>query len=87
MPGESLLLRHPLLEHYDFEAVPPTVWRYLRAWYGCDASVARLLVKDKSAPKAYVLDLYPRGLRKQSSARLTSQACRQISKEVKQGLV
>ena len=52
-------LRRPLLEHYDFEAVSPGAWRYLKAWYGCDVAVARLLVRDHSDPTTLVLDLYP----------------------------
>ena len=49
-PGSSGQLRSPLLENYDYIAVTDKVWRYLRAWYDCDAVVARLLVRDQSNP-------------------------------------
>ena len=58
-PGSSGWLRNPLLENYDYISVTDKVWRYLRAWYGCDAVIARLLVIDQGNPQRYVLDLYP----------------------------
>ena len=49
-PGQSLYLRAPLLEHYDFEVVSPNLWRFLNSWYGCDWSVTRFLVRDRTNP-------------------------------------
>ena len=58
-PNSTSELRRPLLEHYDFEALSSSMWRYLKSWYGCDVAVTRLLIRDRSNPTKYVLDLYP----------------------------
>ena len=54
-----MYLRAPLLEHYDFEVVSPGEWRLLNSWYGCDWSVTRFLVRDRTNPSKFILDLYP----------------------------
>jgi hypothetical protein len=37
--GNCLKLVPNLIEHHDFEAVCPEVWRHLYAWYGADWSI------------------------------------------------
>lgn len=41
-------LRANLVEHYDFEAVFPTVWAHLYSWYSADTQIARYYKVDES---------------------------------------
>lgn len=53
------------MEHHDYEAVPPEVWKYLVAWYGFKADqtpIMRLISFDKRTNKFFV-DLYLEGNR------------------------
>ena len=52
-------LKENLVEHFDFEAVSPAVWRYLYSWYSADWCVMRYLKRDKTNPLGNILDLYP----------------------------
>ena len=59
------MLREDLMEHHDYEAVPPEVWKYLVAWYGFKADqtpIMRLISFDKRTNKFFV-DLYLEGNR------------------------
>ena len=53
-------LRQDLIEHHDYEAVPPEVWRYLTKWYGFASeqqAIMRMITFDRAIGKFYV-DLY-----------------------------
>ena len=59
-PGSSNELRQDLMEHHDYEAVPPDVWHYLTKWYGVasgESAVMRVISFDRAVGKFYV-DLY-----------------------------
>jgi hypothetical protein len=54
------LLRHNLMEHYDFEAILPEVWRLLQVWYGSESGlipIIRPVCFDRRSNKFFV-DLY-----------------------------
>ena len=39
-------LRENLFEHYDFEALYPSVWSHLYSWYSSDTQIARYFKTD-----------------------------------------
>ena len=39
-------LRENLAEHYDFEALFPSIWLHLYSWYSADTQIARYLRQD-----------------------------------------
>jgi hypothetical protein len=39
-------LREDLIEHYDFEALYPSIWTHLYSWYSADTQIARYLKAD-----------------------------------------
>jgi hypothetical protein len=41
-------LKKPLSEHYDFEALYPSVWLYLYSWYSADTQIARYFKIDET---------------------------------------
>ena len=48
------------MEHYDYEAVLPEVWRFLTAWYGCQPDLVPILrpvCYDRKSNNFFV-DLY-----------------------------
>jgi len=48
-----------LIEHYDFEALYPSVWKHLYSWYSADIQIVRYLKKDVLNRHVMILDLYP----------------------------
>lgn len=42
-------LRENLFEHYDFEALYPSIWMHLYSWYSADTQIARYLKVDALA--------------------------------------
>ena len=53
-------LKEEVMEHFDFEAVPFEVWRYLKAWYSCDIALLRFLKRDRLLNRNQLfLELYP----------------------------
>jgi DUSP domain len=52
-------LKENLVEHFDFEAVSPAVWKYIYSWYSADWCIMRYLKRDKMNPLGAILDLYP----------------------------
>lgn len=55
-----LFLKDDLIEHFDYEAMPYEVWKYLKAWYDSDLTLLRFVKSDKvyASGQLYV-DLYP----------------------------
>ncbi|EAR83941.1 DUSP domain protein (macronuclear) [Tetrahymena thermophila SB210] len=58
---KNIELKENLLEHYDYEAVPKSIFCYIKMWYGVDYEIIRFLKYDASQPvdKSVYLDLYP----------------------------
>ena len=52
-------LKDNIIEHFDFEAVSPAVWRLIYSWYSADWCIMRVLKRDRVNTKGVVLDLYP----------------------------
>lgn len=52
-------LRDNLIEHFDFEALHPLVWKHLQSWYSSDIQIVRSLKKDGLNRRVMILDLYP----------------------------
>lgn len=48
------------MEHYDYEAVLPEVWRFLTAWYGCVPDFVPILrpVRYDRRSNRFFVDLY-----------------------------
>lgn len=44
--GSMRGLRENLFEHYDFEALYPSIWLHLYSWYSADTQIARYLKQD-----------------------------------------
>ena len=68
--GQHQRLRDNLIEHFDYEALYPVVWKHLYSWYSADIQVVRNLKKDVLNRHVMILDLYPeqaRGARRQPS--------------------
>ena len=60
LDNKAHVLRHNLMEHYDFEAILPEVWRLLQAWYGNESElipIIRPVCFDRRSNKFFV-DLY-----------------------------
>ncbi len=57
--GRSMNLKDNIVEHFDFEAVSPAVWKYLYSWYSSDWCIMRNLKRDRTTPNGVFLDLYP----------------------------
>jgi hypothetical protein len=52
-------LRENLCEHYDFEALFPSVWKHFYSWYSADIQVVRHFKRDVLNKNQFALDLYP----------------------------
>lgn len=52
-------LKDNIVEHFDFEAVSPTVWRYLYSWYSADWCIMRFIKRDRVNQAGVFLELYP----------------------------
>jgi hypothetical protein len=52
-------LKENIVEHFDFEAVSPCVWKYLYSWYSADWCIMRNLKRDKTNLHGVYLELYP----------------------------
>lgn len=52
-------LRANLIEHFDYEALHPIVWKHIYSWYGADIQIVRSLKKDVLNRHVMLLDLYP----------------------------
>ncbi len=52
-------LKDNIVEHFDFEAVSPTVWKYLYSWFSADWCIMRNLKRDKTNSHGVYLELYP----------------------------
>jgi hypothetical protein len=52
-------LKENLIEHFDFEAITPSVWKYLYAWYSSDWCILRYVRADSSNTHGVIIDLYP----------------------------
>lgn len=39
--GRSMNLKENIIEHFDFEAVSPSVWKYIYSWYSADWCIMR----------------------------------------------
>lgn len=52
-------LRSNLLEHFDYEALPWRVYKYLKQWYGIDYEIVRYLKQDPIQRDQIFLDVYP----------------------------
>ena len=57
--GRSMNLKENIIEHFDFEAVSPNVWKYIYSWYSADWCIMRQLRRDRVNFCGVVLDLYP----------------------------
>ena len=57
--GRSMNLKDNIVEHFDFEAVSPCVWKYIYSWYSADWCIMRTLKRDKMTTNGVFLDLYP----------------------------
>jgi len=45
--GKSMNLKENIIEHFDYEAISPEVWKYLYSWYSADWCILRYLKKDR----------------------------------------
>lgn len=54
-----MFLKENIIEHFDYEAVSPDVWKHLYSWYSTDWCIMRYIKKDRVNRYALVLDLYP----------------------------
>ena len=52
-------LKENIIEHFDFEAVSPSVWRYVYSWYSSDWCIMRFVKRDKVNTFGVILELYP----------------------------
>ncbi|CDW89100.1 ubiquitin carboxyl-terminal hydrolase 32 [Stylonychia lemnae] len=57
--GRSMHLKDNIVEHFDYEAVPALVWKYLYSWYSADWCIMRQMKKDRVNAFGVFLDLYP----------------------------
>ena len=57
--GQKQRLKSNLIEHFDFEALYPSVWKHLYSWYSADVQIVRSLKKDVLNRHVMILDLYP----------------------------
>lgn len=54
--GSMRGLRENLFEHYDFEALYPSIWLHLYSWYSADIQIARYLKQDALIDESGLLD-------------------------------
>ena len=40
------ILKTTLVEHFDYEVVPKSVWQHLYSWYSADVTICRKLKRD-----------------------------------------
>jgi hypothetical protein len=59
MKNMYVMVKDNLIEHFDYVAVTPDVWAFLRAWYDFDFSLLRYIKRDKMNPDKLQLVLYP----------------------------
>ena len=59
MLGKRICLKENILEHHNYEALPKSIFRYLKKWYGVDYEIVRFLKKDPIDDKKLYLELYP----------------------------
>ena len=52
-----LLLKNNLIEHHNFVALPPLIWKHIYSWYDADWLIVRFLRRDSA--QGVILDLYP----------------------------
>ena len=52
-----LLLKNNLIEHHNYVALPPLIWKHIYSWYSADWSIVRFLRRDSA--QGVILDLYP----------------------------
>jgi hypothetical protein len=64
-------LKENIVEHFDYEAITPDVWKHIYSWYSADWSILRYVCKDRVNRYAVFLDLYPE--RKQLSLDLDAE--------------
>ena len=57
--GQKQRLKSNLIEHFDFEALYPSVWKHFYSWYSADVQIVRSLKKDVLNRHVMILDLYP----------------------------
>ena len=57
--GYPVELCENLIEHFDFEALLPCIWKHFYSWYSADVQIVRLLKKDVLNHNQFLLDLYP----------------------------
>ena len=48
-----------IMEHFDFEALHPKVWKHLYSWYSADYQIVRNLKRDVLNRHVMKLELYP----------------------------
>ena len=51
------MLKNNLIEHHNYVALPPELWKHIYAWYSADWSIVRFLRRDSA--QGVILDLYP----------------------------
>lgn len=54
--GSMRGLRENLFEHYDFEALYPSIWLHLYSWYSADTQIARYLKQDALIDEVGLMD-------------------------------
>ena len=52
-----LHLKNNLIEHHNYVALPPEIWKHIYSWYSADWSIVRFLRRDSA--QGVILDLYP----------------------------
>ena len=52
-----LLLKNNLIEHHNYVALPPLIWKHIYSWYSADWSIVRFLRRDSA--QGVILGLYP----------------------------
>jgi len=57
--GLKQQLKTNLIEHFDFEALIPLVWKHFYSWYSADVQIVRKFKRDLHNRKVMRLDLYP----------------------------
>lgn len=57
--GRSMNLKENIIEHFDFEAVSPAVWRFIYSWYSADWCIMRQIKRERVISHGVMLDLYP----------------------------
>lgn len=40
-------LKENIIEHFDYEAVSPDVWRHIYSWYSADWCIMRYIISDR----------------------------------------